>query len=164
VAGRAGYGLDSAAAKSDKRRSFRRCAASPFVAMSSSFRLRLPLAGVRYVSADNRQFPSTAVPALTATGDNLSFSVGAYYPTGYAPTAVRELYSRPTVALLDLILGYEHKLGRKLSWSTQLNVTNLFNHYKVLVRPNNITGYSGINTALFTNQPREYTWSNTIKF
>jgi outer membrane receptor protein involved in Fe transport len=87
-----------------------------------------------------------------------------YYPTGYSPTAVRELYSRPTVALLDLILGYEHKLGRKLSWSTQLNVTNLFNHYKVLVRPNNITGYSGINTALFTNQPREYTWSNTIKF
>ena len=61
-------------------------------------------------------------------------------------------------------MGYEHKLGRKLSWSTQLNVTNLLNHYKVLVRPNNITGYGGITTALFTNQPREYTWSNTIKF
>jgi hypothetical protein len=44
VAGRAGYGLDSAVAKSDKLRSFRRCAASPFVAMSSSFRLRLPRA------------------------------------------------------------------------------------------------------------------------
>lgn len=87
-----------------------------------------------------------------------------YYPNGYSPTASRELYSRPTSALFDLILGYEHKLGRRLTWSTQLNVNNLFNHYEVLVRPNNITGYSGINTALFTNQPREWTWSNTIKF
>ncbi|MCX6951541.1 MAG: hypothetical protein NTV51_05060, partial [Verrucomicrobia bacterium] len=87
-----------------------------------------------------------------------------YYPTGYSPTADRQLYSRPTSALFDGILGYEHKLGRKFTWSTQLNINNLFNHYQVLVRPNNITGYSGINTALFTNQPREYTWTNTFKF
>lgn len=87
-----------------------------------------------------------------------------YYPNGYSPTAARELFARPTSALFDLIVGYERKLGRKFSWSTQLNVNNLFNHYQVLVRPNNITGYSGINTALFTNQPREYTWSNTFKF
>jgi outer membrane receptor protein involved in Fe transport len=87
-----------------------------------------------------------------------------YYPNGYSPTAARELYSRPTSALFDLIVGYERKLGRKFMFSTQLNVNNLFNHYEVLVRPNNITGYSGINTALFTNKPREYTWTNTIKF
>lgn len=87
-----------------------------------------------------------------------------YYPSGYSPSAKRELYSRPTSALFDLILGYERRLGRKFTWSTQLNVNNVFNHYTVLVRPNNITGYAGINTALFTNQPREYTWSNTFKF
>jgi outer membrane receptor protein involved in Fe transport len=87
-----------------------------------------------------------------------------YYPNGYSPTADRALYSRPTSALFDLILGYDHKLGRNVTWSTQLNVNNIFNHYDVLVRPNNITGYSGINTALFTNQPREWTWTNTFKF
>lgn len=87
-----------------------------------------------------------------------------YYPNGYSPTASRVLYLRPTSALFDAILGYGHKLGHRLTWSTQLNVNNMFNRYKVLVRPNNITGYSGINTALFTNQPREWTWSNTIKF
>lgn len=85
-----------------------------------------------------------------------------YYPNGYSPTASRTLFSRPTSALFDLILGYDHKLGRRLSWSTQLNVNNVFNHYTLLLRPNNITGV--INTALFNNQPREYTWSNTIRF
>jgi outer membrane receptor protein involved in Fe transport len=87
-----------------------------------------------------------------------------FYPNGYSPTAARNLFSRPTSALFDLILGYERKLGRKYTWSTQVNVNNVFNHYKVLIRPNAITGYTGINTALFTNQPREYTFSTTLRF
>jgi len=38
------------------------------------------------------------------------WSLGDYYfyPNGYSPTASRELYSRPTSALFDFILGYEH--------------------------------------------------------
>ena len=86
-----------------------------------------------------------------------------YYPAGYGPTAARTLFYRPTSALLDAIAGYQRRFGR-IEWSTQLNVTNVLNHYSVLIRPNNITGYSGINNALFTNQPREWAWSNTFRF
>ncbi|MBI5381922.1 MAG: TonB-dependent receptor plug domain-containing protein [Opitutae bacterium] len=86
-----------------------------------------------------------------------------YYPTGYSPTASREMFYRPTQALFNAILGYERRLKR-VTWSTQLNIDNILNHYSVLIRPNNISGYAGISDALFTNQPREITWTNTIKF
>ena len=86
-----------------------------------------------------------------------------YYPSGYSPTASRELFYRPTRAQFDGIFGYERKLGR-VPWSTQLNVRNMFNHYQVLIRPNSLTGYAGSKSAFFTNQPREYTWSNTLRF
>lgn len=87
-----------------------------------------------------------------------------YYPNGYGPAAPRALFSRPTSALFDLIVGYEWRFTRKYALSLQMNVTNVFNDYEVLIRPNNITGYNGINNALFSNQPREYTWTATFKF
>jgi hypothetical protein len=46
----------------------------------------------------------------------------------------------------------------------QVNITNVFNDYEVLIRPNNDTGYSGINNALFSNQPRDYVFTTTLKF
>ncbi len=86
-----------------------------------------------------------------------------YYPDGYTPVARRELFSRPTEARLNAILGYERRLKR-VTWSTQLNVDNVFNDYEVLIRPNAVVGYSGVNTAVFTAQPRTYTWTTTFKF
>ncbi len=86
-----------------------------------------------------------------------------YYPTGYSPTATRTLLYRPTKALFNAILGYERRF-KHVTWSTQVNVDNLFNNYSVFIRPNNISGYSGINQAIWTNQPRQYVWSNTVKF
>jgi outer membrane receptor protein involved in Fe transport len=86
-----------------------------------------------------------------------------YYPTGYSPTAERKLLYRPTKALFNGILGYERRF-KAFTWSAQINVNNLFNNYSVFIRPNNITGYSGINQAIWTNQPREYTFATTFKF
>lgn len=86
-----------------------------------------------------------------------------YYPTGYTPVASRELFSRPPTVLFNLIAGYQHKFN-KVTWSVQVNVNNVFNNYDILIRPNNLNGYSGINNALFSNQPREYTFSSTFKF
>jgi outer membrane receptor protein involved in Fe transport len=86
-----------------------------------------------------------------------------YYPNGYSATASRQVFSRPTRGTFDAILGYERKL-RHLGWSTQLNVRNVFNRYEVIIRPNNITGWNGVKSALFTTQPREYTWTNVIRF
>jgi outer membrane receptor protein involved in Fe transport len=86
-----------------------------------------------------------------------------YYPTGYSPVAEREIFMRPTLVKFDAIVGYERRF-KKVTWSTQVNVTNLFDDYKVLIRPNNIAGFSGVNNALWNTQPRAYTWTNTIKF
>ncbi len=86
-----------------------------------------------------------------------------FYPSGYSPTARRTLLYRPTKALFNAILGYERRFA-KVSWSTQLNIDNLFNNYSVFIRPNSISGYGGINQAIWTNQPRQYVWSNTVKF
>ena len=53
---------------------------------------------------------------------------------------------------------------RRVTWSTQLNVSNLFNHYHVLVLPNYVTGWTGVLDATFDAQPRAYTWSTTVQF
>lgn len=86
-----------------------------------------------------------------------------FYPDGYSPVARRELFMRPTSALFDVIVGYERKF-RAFTWSLQMNVKNVFDDYEIIVRPNNITGYGGICSALFTNQPREFTWTTTFRF
>ncbi len=86
-----------------------------------------------------------------------------YYPTGYSATASREILYRPTQARFDAIVGYERRFKR-FTFLTQVNINNLFNNYGVLIRPNNITGYSGVNSAIWTAQPREYTWTTTLKF
>jgi hypothetical protein len=86
-----------------------------------------------------------------------------YYPNGYSPTATRTLLYRPTKALFNAIVGYDKKF-RKVTWSLQLNVNNVFDDYDVFIRPNNITGFSGINQAIWTNQPREWTLSTSFKF
>jgi hypothetical protein len=36
--------------------------------------------------------------------------------------------------------------------------------HEVFIRPNNITGFSGINQAIWTNQPREWTLATSFKF
>jgi hypothetical protein len=43
-------------------------------------------------------------------------------------------------------------------------VNNLLNHYDVIITANEITGYAGPNNATFTQQPRTFTWTNTLSF
>ena len=86
-----------------------------------------------------------------------------YWPNGIVPGGSRVLFSFPTQAYFDLITGYERKF-RRFTFSSQVNVSNLFNHYHVLIVPAGNTGYtSGVN-ATFDAQPRAYTWTNSIKF
>lgn len=88
-----------------------------------------------------------------------------YYPSGISPGAPRVLYSYPNEGQVNLIAGYEHKF-RRTTWSTQLNVTNLFNHYAVEIIPNENTGFSSVTSlnATFYGQPRACTWTNTFSF
>ena len=86
-----------------------------------------------------------------------------YYSTTYAPGVTRNLFYLPTLVRFDGILGYERKFKRVL-WSTQLNVNNMFNRYHVVIWPNAINGYGGVDDAVFDQQPRLYTISSTLSF
>jgi hypothetical protein len=78
----------------------------------------------------------------------------------------RELYRAPDTFQTNLILSYKHKLGRKFLWSTQVNITNLFNSYPFGTLPNNGSGYAvPANLAVtWYGQPRMYAWTNTFSF
>ncbi|HVU32647.1 MAG TPA: TonB-dependent receptor [Opitutaceae bacterium] len=86
-----------------------------------------------------------------------------YYPSGYRATATRTLLYRPTKVLFNGILGYERRF-RNITWSVQLNIANMFNSYSVFIRPNSISGYAGIDQAIWTTQPRCYTLTTTFRF
>ena len=88
-----------------------------------------------------------------------------YFPNGVVPGISRALFSYPTQVQFDLIAGYTRKIGR-YTFSTQLNVANLFNRYHVLILPNANSGYQtpSLLNATFDNQPRAFTWTNEIRF
>jgi hypothetical protein len=87
-----------------------------------------------------------------------------YYSQGISNiTAPRVMFYQPTQALFNGIFGWEHKF-RKVNFSTQVNISNIFNHYHVLILPSYVGGWAGPNNATFDQQPRFYTWTNTIKF
>jgi len=86
-----------------------------------------------------------------------------YYPLGVSVLNDRSLLYLPTEALFNGILGYSHKF-RRVNFSTQLNINNVFNHYHVIILPNSATGWAGPNNATIDQQPRFYVWSSTIGF
>lgn len=95
----------------------------------------------------------------------------AYYtitfPTGSTNTlqGVRSLYRMPDNVVCGLGLAYKRKLpgalGR-LTWSTQLNIRNLFDQSDVVIMPN-VTNSAQLRARL-DNQPRQFIWSNSISF
>jgi outer membrane receptor protein involved in Fe transport len=86
-------------------------------------------------------------------------------PTGTGGNT-RSLYREVSVnPQVSPFLAYSRKLGRYL-YRGQLNVNNLFNHYKVEIRPSGTLGYTVENAlfATFVGEPRQYVWTNTISF
>jgi outer membrane receptor protein involved in Fe transport len=82
-----------------------------------------------------------------------------------ALTLRRVLLYTPPPRQFNLIVAYARRFGR-YAWSSQVNVSNVLNRYDIALQPNATTGYnvtSGIN-ATFYQQPRAYTWTNSIKF
>jgi outer membrane receptor for ferric coprogen and ferric-rhodotorulic acid len=91
-----------------------------------------------------------------------------YYPAGLTPGSLnsgRALFSQPAQWVFNPILGYEHKFDR-FTFSSQLNIYNLFNHYEVTVFPDYVSGWTNpsLLNANFFGQPRSYVWTNTISF
>ncbi len=99
--------------------------------------------------------------------DLRSFQRNRAYYTSYFPTAAtgnafqaqRVLYRVPPATVLGLGLSHEFRwLGR--TWTTRLNIDNLFNHYRVQVVPNNANG--AILNARLSTRPRRFIWSNAF--
>ena len=85
--------------------------------------------------------------------------------TGNAFQGVRELYRMPDNIVYGLGLSYKRKLPGALgglTWSTQLNIRNLFDRSNVIVMPSNTNAVQL--RARLDNQPRQFVWSNSIAF
>jgi outer membrane receptor protein involved in Fe transport len=78
----------------------------------------------------------------------------------------RELYRLPRATVFNLGLSYRRKglpwLGEKYQWTTQLNVRNVLNHYRVWVVPTSSNGT--VLNARLSAQPRMFIWTNTLSF
>jgi len=100
---------------------------------------------------------------------NASFNTVEYYynPSSTIASANPSLqpFYGPNSVILNPILGYQHKFQR-VTLKVQLNITNVLNHYDVVVNPSQVTGYSVPANlgASFYGEPRLYTVTTTIKF
>ncbi len=85
--------------------------------------------------------------------------------TGNALQGVRELYRMPDQTVCGLGLSYTHRLpgaGRNLVWTTQLNIRNLFDNSEVVIMPN--PANAAQLRARLSAPPRQFIWTNTIRF
>ena len=83
-----------------------------------------------------------------------------------APGGARFRYGSPDTWQANLIVSYRRKIGRRLGFTTQVNIDNVFNHYVFGTLPNNGSGYTvpanlGVS---FYGQPRMYVWTNSVSF
>jgi outer membrane receptor for ferric coprogen and ferric-rhodotorulic acid len=62
-------------------------------------------------------------------------------------------------------LSYSRKIGR-YGFRTQVNANNLFNTYRVDLRPSRTSGFTVENAigATFVGEPRQFIWTNTVTF
>lgn len=78
----------------------------------------------------------------------------------------RELYRLPRSTVFNVGLSYRRRglpwIGERYTWTTQLNVRNVLNHYRVWVVPTSSNG-STLNARL-SAQPREFVWTNSLEF
>jgi outer membrane receptor protein involved in Fe transport len=84
----------------------------------------------------------------------------SYYMTH--PGGARELFSLPRSTTFNLGVSYSRRIGQRYTWTTQVNVRNLFNHYKVWLLPSASNSQEAI--ARLSEQPRAYIWTNTFSF
>jgi outer membrane receptor protein involved in Fe transport len=82
------------------------------------------------------------------------------------PDRSRHLYGlaveNPTV---NTWIGYAHRF-RRVTWSSQVNVNNMFNKYDINFTPNNGTGFTNpVNVGVsYSGEPRYYVWTNKVSF
>ncbi len=79
---------------------------------------------------------------------------------------IRKLYKEVDVSpQVSTFLSYRRKIGR-YGFRTQVNINNMFNKYKVDLRPASATGFTVEDAigAMFIGEPRQYVWTNSVSF
>jgi hypothetical protein len=80
--------------------------------------------------------------------------------------SIRKLYQESDVnPVVSPFVSYRRKVGRYM-FQTQMNVNNIFNKYRVELRPGATSGYTLENalSATFIGEPRQYVWTNSVSF
>lgn len=107
----------------------------------------LTLGGTAFLRFGDRTFPYTQVFRDAA---------------GVVTRSERRMFSSPDYLRANAMIAYRLKFARRYEWSTQVNIENLLNSYKVQILPNGSTGDP--RSARFTTEPRSYVWTNTLSF
>jgi len=120
----------------------------------------------RFVFTNNYTFTGDNWLKGFGVGGTVALGVGNrtfYYNT---PGGGRERFASPDTWQTNLIVSYRRKLGKRFGFVTQVNVENVFNHYRLGTLPNNGSGFTvPANLAVtFYGQPRMYVWTNSLTF
>ncbi len=99
---------------------------------------------------------------VSATIDNRAYYT-SHFPSsgGTVFDATRSLVRMPDNVICGLGLSYAHRFG-EVTWTTQLNIRNLFDKSDVWVLPN--PANDAQLRARLSSQPRLFVWSNTFSF
>ncbi len=73
------------------------------------------------------------------------------------------IYGKPDQVGTIAWVSYTRKF-RRLTWSTQINISNVFNDYQVLPQPYNGTLYGETRGLYYTAEPRSWAWRNDFRF
>lgn len=119
-------------------------------------------------------FTQGTLKGLSVFTDVQTYAKNRAYYTNYpdatgstlATRVVRLLYRYPSATVFNVGFSYSHKgvwwLGDRYTWSTQVNVRNALNHYKVWVVPTSALATT-LNARL-SAYPRTVQWTTSLNF
>ncbi len=105
---------------------------------------------------------------LKGIGVGGTLNLAWYYRTFYfqTPDRAEHLYSQPLLnPQVNVFFSYTHKF-RWVTWTSQVNINNLFNRYVVSIYPNDGVGFGQATSvgATYYGEPRTYVWTNRFSF
>jgi hypothetical protein len=75
---------------------------------------------------------------------------------------VRKMQYAPDSLLFDLVFKYTKRLGKRYTWTSQINIANVLDEYEVEYLPNEVGGR--LERARYNTEPRTWVWTNTFSF
>jgi hypothetical protein len=101
--------------------------------------------------------------ALIRSGDRTyAYTQVIRNSAGVATGTERRMLSLGDSFRVNAFVSYRLKMGKRLEWVTQLNVSNLLDDSDIVILPNENTGDP--RTARYSIEPRSFAWTNTISF